>query len=112
VGLPDVPRLAAFQDTLWIMLAVLGTDALAALALKAHQTAGLLIAHPSTPLLAPRPIPQPHTFVVRLAGLHAALPDGEPERIDLGPNGRLWPRRQPLSRMQGDSIATAAYTSR
>jgi hypothetical protein len=33
-GLPDVPRLANFVDTLWIMLAVLGIGALAALALK------------------------------------------------------------------------------
>ncbi|HEY1517225.1 MAG TPA: hypothetical protein VGF91_12460 [Solirubrobacteraceae bacterium] len=32
-GLPDVPRLADFVDTLWIMLAVLGISALAALAL-------------------------------------------------------------------------------
>jgi hypothetical protein len=32
--LPNVPRLAACLDTLWIMLAVLGIDAVAALARK------------------------------------------------------------------------------
>jgi sugar phosphate permease len=39
-GLPDVPRLADFQNTLWIMPAVLGIGALAALALKERGPTG------------------------------------------------------------------------
>jgi hypothetical protein len=35
-----VPRLADFQDTLWIMVAVLGIGALAALALKERAPTG------------------------------------------------------------------------
>jgi hypothetical protein len=40
VGLPDVPRFADFQDTLWIMLAVPGIGALAAPALKERAPTG------------------------------------------------------------------------
>jgi Na+/melibiose symporter-like transporter len=39
-GLPDVPRLADFQHTLWIMPAVLGIGVIAALCLKERAPAG------------------------------------------------------------------------
>jgi hypothetical protein len=40
VGAADVPRLADFQDTLWITLAVLGIGVLAAPALKERAPTG------------------------------------------------------------------------